>query len=240
MGRTHDSRNVTPTVQGKIKRAFIDHPDYSGVQMLGFLQRNYERYGLKKDEIPKDRKLHEIKQEWKNPKTPKDKQIKKEIEEFARPWHLGLMTKYKDLISVEAIPHILALVKATVVDNAEMIGSIQIYAEEHGLEWTDSLYESSLHVISIRQAIWISRLFGCVPDSELFEVSWTYTNFEEASILAGKEEFDTLYLDKELAQGNFINYMRKQWDSVFNAIIKNQKKDVLSSDGEDSGISDRD
>ena len=91
-----------------------------------------------------------------------------------QPWHLGTLGKYP--LPPEAIPYIIAI-------------------QEANKAFT------STRVISIRQAIWISRLHPLVKELDLLSrIAWQYAFYERVSEIAGTGDFITSEYDKLLSK----------------------------------------
>lgn len=232
MPRREGSPNVTPAVRGAIKSAVKDHPELkSSAQIRGFLLKHHAHYGLLKDAIPMPRTIDGIKKTYTNPTSPEDKRIKREIEELARPWHLGLMGEYRDYIPVEAIPHIVRVQKQYDQRNLEILAAV---AEEVERRKRRGKTEEPSHVplsfVSIRQAMWISRLFAITKKSGLEQASWIYTHLEEESILSGEKHFDTSEWDKALREGALIEKMQERMMDVIIGVIGKVEVDTYLED----------
>jgi hypothetical protein len=219
MPRRKDSRNTQPETVGRIKMAIKAYPDYSAARLRILLMSNYAKYGLDKNDIPRIRKLQQIKREWDKPATPQAVKVKKEIENMGQPWHLGLMGRYKNLITIEAVPHIFSVQKQYEGNYLELLSAVAAEVDRRKLDKEEFGPAGNIPTdfVSIRQAIWISRLFRIILNSELPNISWAYTRLEEESILSGEKEFNTINWDRACRNGKFwVQFKEMFYDSLDN------------------------
>lgn len=104
-------------------------------------------------------------------------------------WHLGTLARYP--MPSEAIPVILAI-------------NYSISMGDFGIFFSKPL--------TIRQAVWISRLYGVISDNKLLnQISWIYSLLEKVAELS-HTNFDTIEYDRLLSEPKKIPDIL--WDKI--------------------------
>jgi hypothetical protein len=230
MPRRKGSPNIQPKTEGVVKLINIQHPNFSASQIRNFLLKNHKEYGLLEDEIPRKRSIQQVIHDWKNPRTLEHKGLKEKVEKLRRPWHLGLMSEYREHITPDAVPYIFAVQKRLDKDNVEILAAITEHLIEHPeLTIGDSEIDQAMQAITVGEAIWISRLFRLVKNTEdeqidkLMEMCRFYSLMEQVSMLSGKPEFDAVEIDRALRNDELTELAHSVFENATRTIVPNEQ-----------------
>jgi len=111
-----------------------------------------------------------------------------------KPWHLGLLTKIRDHLEYQISPETIPLL-------LEVLEKQKMFTRHRG--------------ITIRQALWISRLQKVVIDKDdLWEIAWHYAFNERISEISGTE-FNTSNYDNLLFKPKaLLEYFRESRQGI--------------------------
>jgi hypothetical protein len=166
-----------------VREIFIERPDWNARQI-------YDRYLILIGDTNKAVTLNAVQKQV--------QRLRKRYQEMQdtgldKLWNLGIMSKedYPDYpeLTAEAI---------------EAIIDVQKWAEKVNIE---RIYETERYGITIRQALWIARLYRAVKKhigrsvEQLWRVAWTYSAYEILCSLSGTD-FDTWEFDRALRAGD--------------------------------------
>jgi hypothetical protein len=217
-----------PKVKGTrelVEDIFKEHPDWNATQV-------YDRYKLSLSD-PKTARGLSVVQKHLEKLRPRYEALK--AEDMDIPW---TMANIKDKgIPAEAIPYITKVQAWAKIQNEHIKTG----------DWFAQMREYL--PITLRQAIWISRLYTLTGDWQRLkekEISWlwswsrVYALSEITHKLAGQEKFDSSFLDEQLIDGASIDIRGKAYiimtrdDKTYYGIADGKILNQLK-DGEQNG-----
>ena len=175
MPRTTGAPNIQPKVKSAIIQVKRHNPRFPRKEVRKFLLGDLKTYDLFKDEVPLERSIQKIIHETEH--TKEGLAIMGQLDRLSRPWHLGLMREYKDEITPEAVPTILAAQRLLDQRNMDMHAAVSDRLDELNSsgkegEWEvdDAELERLESKLTVGQAIWISRLHKLATSTEEEEI----------------------------------------------------------------------
>ena len=242
------SKNIKNGIKAAILYVETTHSDWSANRIREYLLGNLARFNLEKPDIPVVRSIYNVIE--RNQSALTGMQVVVSSEKFKRlefPWHMGLIAerdeeghiKHPDYqVSAEALSYILI---------------VQKYAENN----TD-IFGRQHEPVSIRQALWVSRLCGAISpnpkamkkDTQKMLYSIAHYLYQWSEAYATRERIcelsdtpiNTNLLDKSLREGGepitvdktTITFYRKDQSFYIDTIDENLLKQMeqMKKDGE--------